>query len=195
MVGLDVSPSQVPCCNPTLEQTSSTEGVPRGAACGCNIGHLPTTATMTNRGRASDETGRLKTLLNALRRLEAGDLSVRLEAPSSSPADDMTDEEEQLHNTIAHVFNRVVASNAQMCSELDRVHHAIAVEGDFDQRVHLPQAQGSWLQALDTTNKLIDSMAHPMALVRGTIGAVAEGDLSAALALLQTQPSVRTPPR
>jgi HAMP domain-containing protein len=70
------------------------------------------------------------------------------------------------------------------------VHLAIAVEGDFEQRVNLP-APGAWGRCVDSANQLIDNMVQPMILVRDAIGAVADGDLSCALTLINNQPQVR----
>jgi hypothetical protein len=118
-------------------------------------------------------------LLQALKCLEAGDFSVRLDPNADGE--------------IADVFNRIVLSNITMCNELERVHLAIAVKGDFEQRVNLP-AQGAWSRCVDSANKLIDDMLQPMILVRDAIGAVAEGDLSCALSLIKDQPQVHPPP-
>jgi hypothetical protein len=121
-------------------------------------------------------------LLQALKSLEAGDFSVRLDPNADG-----------VYGEIADVFNRIVLSNSNMCNELERVHLAIAVEGDFEQRVNLP-AQGAWSRCVDSANKLIDNMLQPMILVRDAIGAVADGDLSCALSLIKNQPQVAPPP-
>jgi methyl-accepting chemotaxis protein len=118
-------------------------------------------------------------LLQALKSLEAGDFSVRLDPNADG-----------VYGEIADVFNRIALANDTMCNEIERVHLAIAVEGDFEQRVNLPAPAGAWGRCVDSANQLIDNMVQPMILVRDAIGAVADGDLSCALSLINNQPQV-----
>ncbi|ELR13888.1 GAF sensor hybrid histidine kinase [Acanthamoeba castellanii str. Neff] len=114
-------------------------------------------------------------LLEALKRFEQGDFSVKL---------DPKGEMEGVYGEIAEVFNRIVDSSSNMCQELERVHVAVGSQGDFNQHIYL-EAKGSWGSCIDSANHLVDNIMLPMIVVRDAIGATAHGDLVSALDLLQ----------
>jgi hypothetical protein len=114
-------------------------------------------------------------VLEALKRFEQGDFSVKL---------DPKGEMEGVYGEIAEVFNRIVDSSSNMCQELERVHVAVGSQGDFNQHIYL-EAKGSWGSCIDSANHLVDNIMLPMIVVRDAIGATAHGDLVSALDLLQ----------
>jgi hypothetical protein len=122
-------------------------------------------------------------LLDALKRFEQGDFTVRLDPEGKM---------EGVYCEIAEVFNRIVDSSSNMCEELERVHVAVGSQGDFNQHINL-EAKGSWGSCIDSANHLVDNIMKPMIVVRDAIGATAHGDLVSALDLLQNT-AVRFPP-
>src|SRR5207244_4219156 len=56
-------------------------------------------------------------------------------------------------------------------------------EGKLSQRATLGDVSGSWAEAIDSVNTLIDDLVHPTTETARVIGAVAQGDLSQTMAL------------
>src|SRR5207244_2633707 len=56
-------------------------------------------------------------------------------------------------------------------------------EGKLSQRATLGDVSGSWAEAIDSVNTLIDDLVHPTSETARVIGAVAQGDLSQTMAL------------
>src|SRR5215212_9807890 len=105
-------------------------------------------------------------LLEALQAMRAGDFSVR-----------MASYETGIMGKIADAFNDIVAGNARMASQLDRVGNVLGREGKTRQRVKLGINAGSWGEMESSINTLIDDMLWPMSEVTRAISAVAQGDL------------------
>jgi HAMP domain-containing protein/CheY-like chemotaxis protein len=120
----------------------------------------PTDTLLTTSG------AELSTLLSALQRMKDGDFSVRL--PGNWVG---------LDGKIADTFNEIVASNARMADELERVGTVVGKQGKTRQRVRLGPAIGSWGEMETSINTLIDDLLWPPTEVARALAAVAKGDL------------------
>src|ERR1700747_2046170 len=85
------------------------------------------------------------TLLAALTALKKGDFSVRLPQEWTGMA-----------GKVADTFNDVVEMHDRMAHELKRVSQVVGREGKLAQQAALSGARGSWSQAVDSVNSLID---------------------------------------
>jgi HAMP domain-containing protein/CheY-like chemotaxis protein/signal transduction histidine kinase len=110
----------------------------------------------------------LKTLLA----FKKGDFSARLPGDWTGEA-----------GKIADTFNDIIELSDRTARELERVSRVVGKEGKIIHRAAVPQAAGSWLRLVDSTNLLIDDMARPTSEMARVIGAVANGDLSERMAL------------
>src|SRR4029453_16090692 len=124
------------------------------------VSSLPTDTLLTTPG------AELSTLLSALQRMKDGDFSVRL--PGNWVG---------LDGKIADTFNEIVASNARMADELERVGTVVGKQGKTRQRGRLGQAVGSWGEMETSINTLIDDLLWPTTEVARALAAVAKGDL------------------
>ena len=106
-------------------------------------------------------------ILRALRLLRRGDFSVRLPL-------DLTG----IDGEIACAFNEVVELNDAMTRDFERVSEMVGREGQISERAHVPGATGSWAHCVDSINRLVGDMSHPVSEVARVIGAVARGNLS-----------------
>jgi HAMP domain-containing protein len=113
-----------------------------------------------------------KLLLKTLLAFKKGDFSARL------PGDWMGEA-----GKIADTFNDIIELSDRTARELERVSRVVGKEGKIMHRAAVPQAAGSWLRLVDSTNLLIDDMARPTSEMARVIGAVANGDLSERMAL------------
>ena len=113
-----------------------------------------------------------KLLLKTLVAFKKGDFSARL-------PDDWTGEA----GKIADTLNEIIELSDMTGKELERVSRVVGKEGKIMHRAAVPQAAGSWLRLVDSTNLLIDDMARPTSEMARVIGAVANGDLSERMAL------------
>src|SRR5215467_8031424 len=111
-------------------------------------------------------------LLAALTALKKGDFSVRLPMNWTG-----------LAGKVADTFNEVVERNQRMARELDRLSRVVGKEGRITQRASLGDVSGSWADAVNSVNELIDDLVHPTSETARVIGAVAQGDLSQTMAL------------
>src|SRR5437660_284587 len=119
-------------------------------------------------------TGSLNTklLLKTLVAFKQGDFSTRLPGDWTGEA-----------GKIADTTNDISGLSDKTTKELERVSRAVGKEGKITHRAAVPQAAGSWLRLVDSTNLLIDDMARPTSEMARVIGAVANGDLSERMAL------------
>jgi HAMP domain-containing protein/CheY-like chemotaxis protein/signal transduction histidine kinase len=108
----------------------------------------------------------LSELLRALQAVRDGDFSVRLPGDWTG-----------LEGKIADTFNEIVASNARMASELERVGTVVGKRGQTRQRVKFGRATGSWGEMEASVNTLIDDLLWPTTEVTRALAAVAKGDL------------------
>jgi HAMP domain-containing protein/CheY-like chemotaxis protein/signal transduction histidine kinase len=108
----------------------------------------------------------LSELLHALQAVRDGDFSVRLPGDWTG-----------LHGKIADTLNEIVASNARMASELERVGHVVGRQGETRQRVKLGRRSGAWGEMEASFNTLVDDLLWPTTEVTRALAAVAKGDL------------------
>jgi HAMP domain-containing protein/signal transduction histidine kinase/CheY-like chemotaxis protein len=106
-------------------------------------------------------------LLEALQAMRDGDFSVRLPGNWTG-----------IEGKIADTFNDIVAANARVASELERVGQAVGQEGKTRQRVQCDRRRGAWGAMESSVNTLIDDLLWPTTEVTRSIAAVAKGDLS-----------------
>ncbi len=111
-------------------------------------------------------------LLKTLVAFKKGDFSVRLPGEWTGEA-----------GKIADTLNEIIEMSDKTAKELDRVSRAVGREGKIAHRSSVPNAAGSWLKIVDSTNMLIDDMARPTTEMARVIGAVANGDLSERMTL------------
>ncbi len=108
----------------------------------------------------------LSEMLRVLQAAHDGDFSVRLPGDWTG-----------LEGKIADTFNGIVASNARMATELERVGSVVGKQGKTRQRVKFGRASGAWSEMETSVNTLIDDLLWPTTEVTRAIGAVAKGDL------------------
>ena len=108
----------------------------------------------------------LSELLSALQAVRDGDFSVRLPGDWTG-----------IEGKIADTFNEIVASNARMASELERVGTVVGKQGQTRQRVKFGRPTGSWGEMEASVNTLIDDLLWPTTEVTRALAAVAKGDL------------------
>src|SRR5438552_10325118 len=121
---------------------------------------------------ATNDTINTKLLLKTLVAFKKGDFSARLPGEWTGEA-----------GKIADTLNEIIELSDQTGKELERVSRVVGKEGKIMHRAAVPQAAGSWLKLVDSTNLLIDDMARPTSEMARVIGAVANGDLSERMAL------------
>ena len=105
-------------------------------------------------------------LLRALQAVRDGDFSVRLPGDWTG-----------IEGKIADTFNEIVASNARMASELERVGTVVGKQGKTRQRVKFGRSSGAWGEMEASVNTLIDDLLWPTTEVTRALAAVAKGDL------------------
>jgi len=115
---------------------------------------------------ASSAENEIHVLLHALQAVDSGDFSVRLPGDWTG-----------LHGKIADTFNSIVASNARMAKELERVGEVVGRQGKTRQRAKFGGRSGSWVEMEGSVNALIEDLLRPTAEVTGAIAAVAQGNL------------------
>jgi HAMP domain-containing protein/CheY-like chemotaxis protein/signal transduction histidine kinase len=118
-------------------------------------------------GGGSGRERALRRLLAALRAIDAGDFSVRLE-PNGDP----------LLAELAETFNNVATKQGRLADELNRVALSVGREGKMRDRATIGPAGGLWAGSVEALNSLITDLVQPTSEVARVIKAVAEGDLS-----------------
>src|SRR5581483_11887090 len=108
-----------------------------------------------------------RALLRALQAVRDGDFSVRLPGDWTG-----------LSGKIADTFNDIVAANAHMADELERVGQVVGKQGKTRHRVGAKRRDGAWGAMENSVNTLVEDLLWPTAAVTRTIAAVAKGDLS-----------------
>ena len=114
----------------------------------------------------------LSELLHVLRAVRDGDFSVRLPGDWTG-----------LEGKIADTVNEIIASNAKMARELERVGTVVGKQGKTRQRVKFGREQGAWGEMETSVNTLIDDLLWPTTEVTRALAAVAKGDLLQAVRL------------
>ena len=108
----------------------------------------------------------LSQLLHVLQAVRDGDFSVRL------PGD-----WDGLEGKIADTVNEIVAANAKMARELERVGTVVGKQGKTRQRVKFGRERGAWGEMEISVNTLIEDLLWPTTEVTRALAAVAKGDL------------------
>ena len=108
----------------------------------------------------------LRELLRVLQGVEGGDFSVRLPGDWTG-----------LAGKVADTFNSIVAANARMAEELERVGEVVGRQGKTRQRVRFGRSEGAGVDMESSVNTLIDDLVRPTTEVTRAIAAVAQGDL------------------
>nr|WP_317109375.1 response regulator [Chroococcidiopsis sp. SAG 2025] len=126
-----------------------------------------TTATANPDSDALD----LKQLLQTLLEVKKGNFSVRLSSEQTGIA-----------GKIADTLNDIIETNEQMTTELARISTVVGKEGKIYERASISGAKGSWQASVNSVNTLITDLVQPMAETTRVIRAVANGDLSQAIA-------------
>ena len=114
----------------------------------------------------------LSELLHVLRAVRDGDFSVRLPGDWTG-----------LEGKIADTVNEIIASNAKMARELERVGTVVGKQGKTRQRVKFGREHGAWGEMETSVNTLIDDLLWPTTEVTRALAAVAKGDLLQAVRL------------
>eukprot|EP01098_Paradermamoeba_levis_P015779 TRINITY_DN8199_c0_g1_i2.p1 TRINITY_DN8199_c0_g1~~TRINITY_DN8199_c0_g1_i2.p1 ORF type:complete len:206 (+),score=58.56 TRINITY_DN8199_c0_g1_i2:62-679(+) len=119
-------------------------------------------------------------LLEAMKRLVNGDFSVHLNPEHFVGS---TDKE------LAKTFNLLASRNKHFLLEVQRVGHMVGQEGREEERAAIPdELDGSWRDALEAYNQLVDDLLQPANEVTQVIEAVALGDLSRTINLKKFPP-------
>ncbi|MEU9112977.1 HAMP domain-containing protein [Streptomyces sp. NPDC048483] len=79
---------------------------------------------------------------------------------------------------IAGVFNQVVARNAHLAGELQRVRREIIRQGRLDERITASPGQGGWTTNVDAANTVLEALVVPVSKATRVLDAVADGDLT-----------------
>ncbi len=109
----------------------------------------------------------LRPLLAALHALCDGDFTAHAEGSDDGVLAEM-----------AGVFNRVVARNAHLASEVQRVRGEVVRQGRLDARITASPGQGTWATTVDAANTLVEGLVIPVANTTRVLDAVAGGDLT-----------------
>jgi CheY-like chemotaxis protein/HAMP domain-containing protein len=122
--------------------------------------------------RKTSDNSQLTYLLHALRAVQEGDFSVRLECDNDG-----------VMGEIAEAFNEVVSLNEQITGELVRINTVVGLEGNMDERASMGNVSGGWKTGIDSINSLVVNLAQPTAETARVLTDVARGDLSRKIAL------------
>ncbi|MER6995465.1 HAMP domain-containing protein [Streptomyces sp. NPDC000410] len=79
---------------------------------------------------------------------------------------------------MAGAFNQIVARNAHLALELQRVRREVVRQGRLDERIAASPGQGAWTTSVDATNSLLEALVTPVANATRVLDAVADGDLT-----------------
>ncbi|MFD5058971.1 HAMP domain-containing protein [Streptomyces sp. NPDC058394] len=119
-------------------------------------------------------TSDLRPLLGAMKALCDGDFTARVEDPEKQGAvmpDGVLAE-------MAGVFQQIVARNAHLASELQRVRHEIIRQGRLDERISASPGTGTWTTNIEAANTVLEALVVPVAKATRVLDAVADGDLT-----------------
>ncbi|WP_242048921.1 HAMP domain-containing protein [Planktothrix sp. FACHB-1365] len=106
-------------------------------------------------------------LLEILNAFEKGDFSVRMPINKTG-----------LAGKVADKLNDIIERNERMVEEFERISTVVGKEGKSTQRATVNNANGQWMDAINSINMLISDLVQPMAETARVIRAVANGDLS-----------------
>ncbi|WUW58652.1 HAMP domain-containing protein [Streptomyces sp. NBC_01456] len=107
--------------------------------------------------------------MNALR---DGDFTTRVPSPPDGGSPDGV-----LADMIG-VLNQIIARNAHLSSELQRVRGEVIRQGRLDERISASPGQGAWTTNIDAANTVLEALVVPLAKATRVLDAVADGDLT-----------------
>ncbi|OLP15536.1 hybrid sensor histidine kinase/response regulator [Leptolyngbya sp. 'hensonii'] len=113
----------------------------------------------------------LKQLLKILTEVKKGNFTVRMPIEQTGMA-----------GKIADTLNDIIEMNERMADEVERIGTVVGKEGKINERASLGSARGSWRASVDSVNTLITDLVQPTAETARVIRAVANGNLSQAIA-------------
>ncbi|MBW4597292.1 MAG: HAMP domain-containing protein [Brasilonema angustatum HA4187-MV1] len=113
----------------------------------------------------------LKQLLKTLVAVKKGDFSARMPIDQTGMA-----------GKIADTLNDIIEQNERLTTELQRISHVVGKEGKISERASLGNVRGSWSVCVDSVNTLVTDLVQPTEETARVIRAVANGDLSQAIA-------------
>ena len=117
-------------------------------------------------GTVEVDAAALNRLLQALVSMRDGNFRKRLTVTGEGPMAE-----------IAAVFNEVAERNVYLTGELSRVRRVVGREGKLTERLETGACEGSWAQAIDASNAVVEDLVRPLSEVGRVLAAVAEGDL------------------
>ncbi|MFE6517005.1 HAMP domain-containing protein [Streptomyces sp. NPDC057748] len=133
----------------------------------------------TRPGTEPDEqwvrTSDLRPLLSAMKALCDGDFTARVEAAGNPGGGTLPD---GVPAEMAGVFQQIVARNAHLASELQRVRREIIRQGRLDERISASPGSGSWTTNVEAANTVLEALVVPVAKATRVLDAVADGDLT-----------------
>jgi methyl-accepting chemotaxis protein len=106
-------------------------------------------------------------LFEVLNAFEKGDFSIRMPIDKTG-----------LAGKVADKLNDIIERNQRMVQEFERISTVVGKEGKSTQGASINNANGEWLNAINSINMLISDLVQPMAETARVIRAVANGDLS-----------------
>ncbi|MFI7090873.1 HAMP domain-containing protein [Streptomyces lydicus] len=117
-------------------------------------------------------TSELRPLLAAMNALRDGDFTAGVErSPDGGGADGVLAD-------MVGVFHQIVARNAHLASELQRVRSEIIRQGRLDERISASPGQGTWTTNIEAANTVLEALVVPLAKATRVLDAVADGDLT-----------------
>ncbi|GAA0938636.1 HAMP domain-containing protein [Virgisporangium aurantiacum] len=121
-------------------------------------------------GDTPDET-LLRELTDALDRVAAGDLKVRLGRRTGAAGE------------VVDRFNRLIEMQQRQTRDLLRISRVVGREGRLTERLDEEGVEGAWGDRVKAVNSLIDELGRPTQEIARVIAAVADGDLTEHMAL------------
>ncbi|MFD7942941.1 HAMP domain-containing protein, partial [Streptomyces sp. NPDC059744] len=120
-------------------------------------------------------TSDLRPLLAAMKALCDGDFTARVEDPEKRDGAALPD---GVLAEMAGVFQQIVARNAHLASELQRVRHEIIRQGRLEERISASPGTGTWTTNIEAANTVLEALVVPVAKATRVLDAVADGDLT-----------------
>ncbi|MER7285490.1 HAMP domain-containing protein [Streptomyces lydicus] len=117
-------------------------------------------------------TSELRPLLAAMNALRDGDFNAGVERSSDGGGAD------GVLADMVGVFHQIVARNAHLASELQRVRSEIIRQGRLDERISASPGQGTWTTNIEAANTVLEALVVPLAKATRVLDAVADGDLT-----------------
>jgi signal transduction histidine kinase/HAMP domain-containing protein/ActR/RegA family two-component response regulator len=128
-------------------------------------------------------TAELRPLLAAMNALRDGDFTVRAGERYAGHDGPMAE--------LAAAFDQIVAQNAHLASELQRIRREVVRGGRLDERVTPSPGRGMWAASVDAANQLVEGLVVPVSNATRVLEAVADGDLTRRLDMSQGNRQLR----